>query len=270
MTAVWRLLEHGPVDGALNMAIDRAVQYAREQGGAPPTLRLYRWARPTATLGRFQRSDSVDLELCRNSGVDVARRFTGGRGVLHDDEITYSAVAALDDGMPRGVAASYRVLCGALVAAYRELGVDACLTERDKGNATTAACYLQTTRADVSVGAHKLSGSAQVWMGATVLQHGSFTISRDTRREAGVFRLGSSDAAALEGASRSLSELLSAAPDHEAIRAAIVRGFESALGIRLVPGELTAQESDLAAGLVDQVQLLRASSAPGAQSLEFT
>ncbi len=153
MAPVWRLLVQGPVDGALNMALDRAIQVCREQGSAPPTLRLYRWARPTVSLGRFQALETIDAQYCARGGIDVVRRFTGGRGVLHDDEVTYSAVCGLDDGVPRGVAASYRYLCAALVQAYRALGVDAELTERDRGHAETGACYLQTTRADLSAAA---------------------------------------------------------------------------------------------------------------------
>jgi len=254
MTAVWRLLEHGPVDGALNMAIDRAVQVAREEGSSPPTLRLYQWSRPTVTLGRFQDVASVDQDACTAEGVDIVRRFTGGRGVLHDDELTYAVVAGTDDGVPRGVAASYRHLCEALVAAYRAIGVDAALTNRDRGIADSAACYLQTTRADVSVGSRKLSGSAQVWFGSTVLQHGSFVLSRDPSREARVFRLDPEDAHKLHDASRALDELMPQRPTTSEVAAAVRLGFSQALGIELVPGDLTAAEAEMARELLGSVR----------------
>ena len=79
----------GPASGAWNMALDRAVQLAHEAGQTPPTLRLYRWERPTITLGRFQPAEGVDRDFATARGIDVVRRFTGGRGVLHDDELTY-------------------------------------------------------------------------------------------------------------------------------------------------------------------------------------
>jgi lipoate-protein ligase A len=255
MPAIWRLIEHGPVDGALNMAIDRAVQFAREEGVAPPTLRLYRWARPTLTLGRFQDEGSIDRDYCAEAGIDVVRRFTGGRGVLHDHESTYSVVADLEDGVPRGVAASYRHLCAALIETYRELGVDAALTRRDRGDTSTAACYLQTTRADLSVGMHKLSGSAQVWSGTTVLQHGSFTFSRNTDRETRAFRLTGDHARRLAVEAFGLVDLLGREPEENEVRRAAVTGFERALGIALVPGALTAFECDLAARLRPEVRL---------------
>ena len=245
MTASWRLIiDDGPTSGAWNMAIDRAVQLAREAHDVPPTLRLYRWARPTVTLGRFQDAAAVDLALCRRTGIDVVRRFTGGRGVLHDDELTYSIVASLSDGLPRGVAASYRVLCSALAQAYRELGVDAALTPRPRGKSSSGACYLHATQADLSIGLAKLSGSAQVWNGGTVLQHGSFTRTRDVRREAAVFRLSESDLSRLSTETVTLADALGEAPSFEVIGAAACRGVERALGVRLAKGTYT--ESELA------------------------
>jgi len=250
MAPVWRLLVHGQVDGALNMALDRAIQVCREQGSTPPTLRLYRWARPTVSLGRFQSLETIDTRYCQRGGIDVVRRFTGGRGVLHDDEVTYSAVCGLDDGVPRGVAASYRHLCTALVHAYRVLGVDAELTERDRGHAETGACYLQTTRADLSAADAKLSGSAQVWHGSTVLQHGSFMMSRDVDREAKVFRLDTEHRALLAHSTVTLDDLDNRPADWAEVVSAVVDGFERALGVVLVPGELHALEASTASMLL--------------------
>src|SRR5690554_5966281 len=107
------------------MAVDRAVLSEHAAGDAPPTLRLYRFAPPTVSLGRFQKVDDVDVRYCREQGIGLCRRPTGGRGVLHDDELTYSIVAGLRDGVPRGVRDSYRYLSAALAEAYRSLGVDA-------------------------------------------------------------------------------------------------------------------------------------------------
>ena len=130
---VWRLIIDGQQPGAANMAIDRAMLAGRRQGSSPATLRLYRWKCPTVTVGHFQRLDQVDLAACARRGFDVVRRPTGGRGVLHDDELTYSVVAHVEDGVPRGVAASYRHVSAALAEAYRILGVEAELTQRSRG-----------------------------------------------------------------------------------------------------------------------------------------
>lgn len=243
----WRLLiDDGPAEGAWNMALDRAIQLAHQAGEVPPTLRLYSWVRPTVTLGRFQDAVGVDHAFCRQNGIDVVRRFTGGRGVLHDDEVTYSLVAGVRDGVPRGTAASYRYLCGALVAAYGLLGVDASLTARPRGNGASAACYLRATPADLSLGAAKLSGSAQVWAGETVLQHGSFTISRDVGREVRVFMLDESDARHLAEQTSTLADAMGRAPTRDEVVEAAQRGVAAAFGAELVDGEPTERELELA------------------------
>lgn len=245
----WRLLiEDNPSSGRRNMAVDRAILAARVSGVVPPTLRIYGWERPTVTLGRFQDVSGVDTTLCRERGIDVVRRHTGGRGVLHHDELTYSVIASAADGVPRGVAASYRYLCRGLAAAYRYLGMDAQLTRRDRGNPSSSACYLHSTAADLSFGARKLSGSAQVWEADAVLQHGSFTISRDVALEAAIFKLAEEDARALEAATATLSQRAAGVPGKEEVVKAVVRGFAEELGITLQVGVFTDEEEVLSLG----------------------
>lgn len=251
MTATWRLLvDDGPADGAWNMALDRAIQRAHVDGEVPPTVRLYRWARPTVSLGRFQDVCGVDRDACAREGVDVVRRFTGGRGVLHDDELTYSIVAGLDDGIPRTTADSYRVLCKGLVEAYRLLGVEADLTTRPRGDGVSAACYLCATLADLSAGALKLSGSAQVWHHSTVLQHGSFTVTRDVAREARVFRLAPRDAVRMADETATIADSLGRRPSDDELGRAVLEGIERGLGVRLESGDITERERAEATSLI--------------------
>lgn len=253
----WRLILDGPQDGSWNMAVDRAVLSSRANGEAPPTLRLYSWRVPTVTLGRFQPLTDVDVELCRDLGFDVVRRPTGGRGVLHDDEVTYSVVGSIEDGIPRGVSASYRHLCAALAEAYRSLGVPADLTSRSRGERSAGACYLHATPADLSLGAAKLSGSAQVWEKDAMLQHGSFVRSRDAGTEADVFLLGESGRGRLRVETATLEVAPGGAPSTEAIISAIRAAFETALGISLVEGALSGTEIREARRLAPGFEALR-------------
>lgn len=246
VTATWRLICDGADRGDRNMAVDRAMLDAHEAGLVPPTLRLYRWSGPTVSLGRFQKAEDVDTSFCAAEGIELCRRPTGGRGVLHDDEITYSIVAGVRDGVPRGVGASYRMLCGALVEAYRELGVAADLTARPRGERAAGACYLHATNADLSIGAAKLSGSAQVWSGSSCLQHGSFVISRDVGREASAFRLDPAGAQALGRATQTILGALGHRPSEAQMTSAIIAGVERGLGVRLHEDTLTTAESEAA------------------------
>jgi len=246
----WRLIvEDAPCTGSWNMAVDRAVQLARAAGSVPATLRIYSWIRPTVSLGRFQDVAGLDRDFCAGHGVDVVRRSTGGRGVLHDDEVTYSLVASVDDGVPRGVAASYRHLCAGLAEAYRLLGVPAELTRRTRGDGASAACYLHATPADLSVGARKLSGSAQVWEGTTVLQHGSFTITRDLAAESAIFCLDEDARRSMVDSTATLADQLGYAPERQTVIDAVIRGFERGLGMTFVQGDLTADERECARNL---------------------
>ncbi len=252
--ATWRLIvETEPGDGAWNMALDRAIQIVRSRNRVPPTLRIYRWRRSTVTIGRFQDAECLDWGACRRFGVEAVRRFTGGRGVLHDDEITYSLIASLADGVPRGVAASYRHFCVALVEAYRRMGVDAALAECSRASARSAACYLSRSEADLSVGALKLSGSAQTWLNGTVLQHGSFTLTRDIPREAAVFGLDSRAQEELAQTTATLQDCVGEIPSEAEICDAIVAGFREGLGVEFAAGASTAEEVTLAESFVDTV-----------------
>jgi lipoate-protein ligase A len=212
------------------MALDRAAQIAKEQGAVPPTLRLYRWARPTVTLGRFQCATDVDTGYAETRGIDISRRFTGGRAVLHHCELTYAIIASREDGIPRGVAASYASLCALLVDAYDRLGVDAELVQSDQV-ASSAACYLSTTRADLVTNGAKLSGSAQVWLGGTVLQHGSFIRSRDLEHETRLFMLDEPGARRLSDRTVALADILPGdTPDDRTIGDALIAAVRSLTG----------------------------------------
>jgi lipoate-protein ligase A len=237
------------------MALDRAIQVARDLGHSPPTLRLYRWTRPTVTLGRFQNADAVDRGLCRTLGVDVVRRFTGGRGVLHDDEVTYCVVASVGDGVPRGTSASYRHLSQALAATYARLGVEADLVPREGGVRGSAACYLHSTAADLSLDGRKLSGSAQVWLHDTVMQHGSFVLTRDVAREAAVFGLEPEEAERLAGSTVTLADRVSRPVDIDDVIEAAIGAFGTTFQVVLEPGAVTAEERALAADLIDAVRI---------------
>src|SRR3979490_2061404 len=86
----WRLLLDSPAVGAWNMAVDEVLLAGVAAGSVPPTLRFYQWAPPRLSLGYFHPSQVGDADACRRLGVDIVRRPTGGRAILHDCELTYS------------------------------------------------------------------------------------------------------------------------------------------------------------------------------------
>ena len=162
----WRLISDGNLSGAHNMARDVSILEAVSAGDSPPTLRLYGWDPPCLTIGKHQDLDAVDLEFCRAEGIDVARRPTGGRALLHHLELTYSVVAPLGiPPLPNTLQAAYHLICSALVGACRALGLDAELTGgevnlRLPNPTSTIPCFEAPAEGEVVVEDRKLIGSA--------------------------------------------------------------------------------------------------------------
>lgn len=224
--APWRLVDDlgTDLDAAGQMAADRALLDAVTAGG-PPTLRLYRWSPPALTLGRFQPESDVDHAACARHGVEVVRRPTGGRALLHGADVTY-AVAVPE---PRGadVDTVYRWLAGALIAGLDRVGVTATVA-RHEGPAG-AVCMATQQGADLRVGDRKICGSAQVRHRGAVLQHGSVLLDRLPFDETDLVA-GGGDRGLLRAATVTLAEL-GAPHAPPVVAAALVAGFRAALDI---------------------------------------
>src|SRR3989454_558532 len=179
MSDDWRLLVDAPAGGALNMAVDEVLLDAVAAGTAPPTLRFYEWKPPCLSLGYFQPFDVVDVDGCRALGVDVVRRPTGGRAILHDRELTYSvALPASVLGQDGGVLPSYYRLSLALQDGLRRLGVPATLAPESAGGSAAhgPVCFDRPSAHEILLHGRKLVGSAQMRRGGGLLQHGSILI----------------------------------------------------------------------------------------------
>lgn len=169
-------------DGAGNMAADHAVLDAVIAGEQPPTLRLYRWLRPTLSIGISQRHGDFSPALLARADVDLVRRPTGGRGVLHADELTYSI--ALPPGHPLGrgsILDSYRRISQWLIAALASLGVPTDTPAPLDAHPTdsSAVCFETASDYEITVRLRKLVGSAQMRRNGGVLQHGSIPLTGD-------------------------------------------------------------------------------------------
>jgi lipoyl(octanoyl) transferase len=176
-TAQYRFIHTDTQNAALNMAIDEAILIHHLKGAVPPTLRVFRWSQPAISLGRFQSVErEIEVETCQEHGVALVRRPTGGRAVYHCDEFTYSIVVSKRYGIPSGIVAAYAYLAQGLVAALRQLGVPAEISDERVNKHPSAACFASSTQADLTSGGFKLVGSAQVWKGDTVLQQGSLPL----------------------------------------------------------------------------------------------
>jgi lipoyl(octanoyl) transferase len=258
----WRLLDTGPADGFTNMAVDEALleSLAAEQG--PPTLRFYSWSPPALSLGYGQSiAGEIDFHRCASLGIDVVRRSTGGRAVLHDHEVTYSVVIRADDPMvASGLLAPYLTISHAMVRGLSYLGITAELLPLRRGallpfGQASPVCFATLSSYEVAVVGRKIIGSAQRRAHNLIMQHGSIPVSHDLDKLRAVF------GSALPGAQSAHSELVYQAHmtslqeaggrvySYAEVVAALARGMAEACQIDLTPDHLTTSEKDCSAYL---------------------
>ena len=249
----WRLILDSKLPGATNMARDVAILEAVSTGAAPPTLRLYGWDPPCLTIGKHQGLDAVDLDFCRAERIDVARRPTGGRALLHHFELTYSVVAPLGTPpLPTALQEAYRLICGALVVAGRKLGIDAELTGgevnlRLPNPTSTVPCFEAPAQGEVVVAGRKLIGSAMRAHAGCILQHGAILLDWDGRHQAGA--MGLADDTTLLPHITTLMVELGRKVERPEIEEAVIGGFAGIFGEAPVAGSLSAYECSRATAL---------------------
>ncbi len=248
----WRLLLHPyPVDGARNMAIDEALLQSVLQG-APPALRLYAWEPPTLSLGRGQPLSDVDRDALQAHGYGLVRRPTGGRAVLHAQELTYCVTTTeTEAGLEPGLIASYRGLSAALLAAFRHLGLEALEAEPRYANHRQAGpvCFEVPSDYEITWQGRKLVGSAQMRSGNALLQHGAIPLDGDLAAIAAVLRA-RPNPDAIRARTATLRQALGRPVSWEEVAHAVVAGFREALSIILQPDDLTPAEQERVDALV--------------------
>jgi lipoate-protein ligase A len=245
-TTKWRLIIDGGKPGAVNMARDVAILEAVSTARSLPTLRLYGWNPPCLTLGRHQGVEAADLEFCRREGIDVVRRPTGGRALLHHLELTYAVIAPLGSGpLPRPLQDAYRLICAALVQAMRTIGVDAALTDGEvnvllPSPRSAVPCFKAPAGGEVVVGGRKLIGSAMRSHAGTILQHGSILLEWDGRLQAGA--MGLADDSGLRPFITTLADELDRLISRANLADAVVDSCSEVLGVSFRPEGLTIEE----------------------------
>jgi lipoate-protein ligase A len=175
----FRTLSDGKAAGAANMARDEGLARELSRGEIPPTVRIYGWDPPAVSIGYHQSEEDLDRGALARAGIDLVRRPTGGRAILHWDEVTYCAAIPLAFGSPRAI---YAMVNEALLEGIRAMGIPAALRGADAdlrraySSAEGVPCFAFSVKSEIQVGGRKLVGSAQRRYGSAVLQHGSFLL----------------------------------------------------------------------------------------------
>jgi lipoate-protein ligase A len=175
----WRLIPFLEAPGKIQMALDLWLLNQHHQGLHPATLRFYTWNPPAISLGYHQRQWSEHWQnLVWNSSIlDLVRRPTGGRAVLHQGDLTYAIITS---GLSGNRVQVYHTICEFLIQGWRSLGMDLHYGQAGRGYIHNPNCFGTATDADlVLTDGSKLIGSAQLRRGHTVLQHGSMQLQPD-------------------------------------------------------------------------------------------
>jgi lipoate-protein ligase A len=247
--AGWRLIHTEPASGASNMALDQALLEAACGDRFASTLRFYRWSPPALSIGRFQPLSEIDLDACAAANVEVVRRPTGGKSILHLDDFTYSIVLARGFPLPDNVVDTYRLISRGILRALRNLGLEAVLQSRENEDyrAAGGACFAAATQADLACTGRKLCGSAQVRRGGAVLQHGSIMLEDHSDLLFDLLRCGGEEARALGMEQYRLRCIaLNQTGRHyswDDLAASFVQGFHEAFGVDITRGGLCEREN---------------------------
>ncbi len=182
----WRILKQGKLSPAENMAIDDAIFELIQEGKSTPLIRFYDWNPPTLSLGYHQNAEKeVDFAKLEEVGYGFVRRPTGGRLVLHKNEVTYAVIAPNDEHLAGNVLKSYGDISLALAEGLKLLGIKVEFEQKELSSFSQREpvnpCFNSSSKYELAVQGKKIVGSAQVRKNGVLLQHGSIILDENQR-----------------------------------------------------------------------------------------
>ncbi|QPC46846.1 lipoate--protein ligase family protein [Mangrovibacillus cuniculi] len=253
---IWAFIDSGDRSPSYNMALDEALLEWHSKGEIPPVVRFYGWNPPTLSIGYFQKAEKeIDLEKVKELGLGFVRRPTGGRGVLHEHELTYSVIVSEEHPeMPKTVTEAYRVISEGILKGFHALGMEAYFaiprTDEEKNslkNPRSSVCFDAPSWYELVVEGRKVAGSAQTRQKGVILQHGSILLDLDEDKLFSCFIYSNERVKErMRQAFRKKAVAISQLTDrnitiHEA-KEAFHKGFEEGLNIELKPYVLTDEQ----------------------------
>lgn len=260
---VWHFINSGKCSPSFNMALDEALLDWHSRGEIGPVLRFYEWKPATLSIGYFQRVEKeIDMEAVERHNLGFVRRPTGGRGVLHEHELTYSVIVREDyEDMPETVTEAYRVISGGLLEGFRNLGLQAefsvPVTEEQNERLRkpkSAVCFDAPSWYELVVEGKKVAGSAQTRQKGVILQHGAILLSLDEEKLVSLFKFESEEARermrkGLPEKAVAIDRLTNRPITVDECIPAFATGFEKALDMTLEPLELTDEQLEYVNGI---------------------
>lgn len=252
----WYFVNSGPCSPSYNMALDEALLDWHSEGLIPPVIRFYEWNPPTLSIGYFQSVEKeIDLDAVKRLGLGFVRRPTGGRGVLHEHELTYSVIVTENyPDMPATVTEAYRVISEGLLLGFQNLGLDAYFSVPDSEEKRldlkkpkSAVCFDTPSWYELVVEGKKVAGSAQTRQKGVILQHGAILVDLDEDKLIQTFKFSSDELRARVKASLSkkavaINRIRENPVSMDDCKKAFKQGFADALNIELVEYTLSEEQ----------------------------
>lgn len=253
---VWGFIDSGDQSPSYNMALDEALLDWHSQGIIPPVIRFYGWNPPTLSIGYFQKvAKEINMDAVKEHGLGFVRRPTGGRGVLHEHELTYSVIVSEDyPDMPQTVTEAYRVISEGILKGFHHLGMEAYFAvpktaeERESlKNPRSAVCFDAPSWYELVVEGRKVAGSAQTRQKGVILQHGSILLDLDEDKLFSLFnypneRVKERMQKAFKNKAVAINDISAKKITLDEAKHAFKEGFIEGLNIKLTPFELSEEQ----------------------------
>jgi lipoyl(octanoyl) transferase len=253
---VWRFIDSGNCSPSFNMALDEALLEWHSEGKIPPVIRFYGWEPAALSIGYFQKVEKeIDLEAVKAQGLGFVRRPTGGRGVLHEHELTYSVIVSEEHPeMPKTVTEAYRVISEGILKGFHQLGLEAYFavpkTDEERSalkDPRSAVCFDAPSWYELVVEGRKVAGSAQTRQKGVILQHGAILLDLDEDKLFSLFkypneRVKERMKSAFKNKAVAINEISPRKITLEEAKEAFYKGFAEGLNIELESYQLTEEE----------------------------
>ncbi|RTR35245.1 lipoate--protein ligase family protein [Robertmurraya yapensis] len=255
---IWGFIDSGDQSPSFNMALDEALLDWHSAGKIPPVIRFYGWNPATLSIGYFQKVEKeINMEAVKEHGLGFVRRPTGGRGVLHDQELTYSVIVSEEHPeMPKTVTEAYRVISEGILKGFHQLGLEAYFAvpktaeERESlKNPRSAVCFDAPSWYELVVEGRKVAGSAQTRQKGVILQHGSILLDLDEDKLFSLFnysndRVKERMKKAFKSKAVAMNDISPRKISLDEAKVAFKKGFEDGLNIELKPFELSEEQME--------------------------
>jgi lipoate-protein ligase A len=253
---IWRFIDTGNGSPSFNMALDEALLDWHSEGKIPPVIRFYGWDPATLSVGYFQKVEKeINMDAVKAHRLGFVRRPTGGRGVLHEHELTYSVIVSEDHPeMPKSVTEAYRVISEGILKGFHQLGLEAYFavpkTDEERNalkNPRSAVCFDAPSWYELVVEGRKVAGSAQTRQKGVILQHGSILLDLDEEKLFSLFkypneRVKDRMKKAFKSKAVAINEISPRRITLDEAKEAFYKGFAEGLNIELEPYQLTEEE----------------------------